>query len=549
MPFTVIERRAPLQGQQMIELVSRIGLTIGLLSLTWGCLAYRKGATPRSEGGRVVRAMTSEPANLDPQGPPSSGLNLILPYLFDTLVVRDATNQIHPLLAEHWAMGEQGKVLTMTLKANVTFHDGTPLDADAVLRTFRRLAETGTASPIYDGIQQIRSVDVVDAHTVRFQFAEPSPTFWSTISMPYASILSPDSIEQATTDPDRPLVGSGPFRLRSWDPGRAITLESNPDYAWSPPIVENQEAPHLAELTFRIIPDATTQLLALQSGEVDILFVNQPEHLRALENDQEITLHSAVLNSLVYLGFNCAKPPLDEPAIRRALSHAVDKQEILDLALGGIGQVAFAPLPPTLEGFDSGLQTYASGYDPDQAIKGLETAGFTRTVDNGWERATQTLALELLISTRAPNADIAALLQSQFKAVGVPVIIRQVDSRAVMQTTAEGAYDLLLWRYDWNDPDALRIFFSSPRIGRTNRIYYSNPLVDALLEEGAHTLDNTARQRIYSEAQRLMLLDAPLQPLYNPVDVIAVRNRVVGAQVSYMGRLLLNDVRIAASTP
>lgn len=157
-------------------------------------------STTPASGGVLVRAMTSEPATIDPQGAPSSGLSLVLPYLFDTLVVRDVDNRLLPALAEKWEVASDGKTISMTLRSGVTFHDGSPLTADAVRLTFERFKEKGVKSPIYGGIQQIAGIEAVDDLTVRFSFKEPPANFWSTISMPYAGILSPAAMEKAATD-------------------------------------------------------------------------------------------------------------------------------------------------------------------------------------------------------------------------------------------------------------------------------------------------------------------------------------------------------------
>lgn len=520
-------------------------LTVGCVPVSVSVETSGEAAeTEETTGGTLVRAMTSEPAQIDPQGAPNSGTNLVLPYLFDTLVVRDLDNSIHPLLAKSWQVSEDGLEITFELREGVTFHDGTPLNAEAVRFTFERFKEVGSRSPIYGGITQIAGVEVVDDQTVKFTFDEPTANFWSTISMPYAAIISPDSARKAEEAGEGHLVGSGPFILESWQTGQSITLKRNPDYTWGPPVVENQGAPYLDELVFKVIPDATTQLATLEAGEVDVLFINQPSHRTKLEGNEAVQLEEAVLNDLVYLGFNCQKPPFDEVLVRQALSHAVNKAEILKLALGGLGQIAFAPLPPTLPGFDPSLKEFELGYDVEKAAVLLVEAGFQQTADGTWERDGQPLTGQLLTSTRAPNEAIATLLQSQFKAIGVPIEIQQLDSRAVMQATTEGQFDLLLWRYGWNDPDALNIFLSTDRIGRTNRVAYSNAEVDTLLAQGARELDEAARVSLYVEAQKIILQDAPWQPLYNPVDMLAMSKRVQEAKVGYMGRLLLNDVWI-----
>ena len=146
-----------------------------------------------------------------------------------------------------------------------------------------------------------------------------------------------------------------------------------------------------------------------------------------------------------------------------------------------------------------------------------------------------------LTSNRAPNEAIATLIQSQLQEIGVPMEIQQLDSRAVMDATTAGAFDLLLWRFEWSDPDGLRIFLGSDAIGSTNRTAYSNPAVDALLNQAAHETDEAARAALYLDAQKLILADAPWQPLYNPVDVMAMRDAVNGIKIGYMGRMLVND--------
>ncbi len=527
-----------------MKILARFAIVMVVFSvLLAGCVPTVAPAASAPGEAVMTRALTSEPATIDPQGPPNSGLNLIMPYLFDTLIARDVDNTLVPALAASWAVADDGLAITVVLKPDIVFHDGTPMNAEAVKFSFDRFKETGVASPVYEGISQITAIDVVDDLTVRFNFDAPAANFWSTISMPYAAIVSPASVEAAAGGGH--LVGTGPFILSDWQAGQSITLVRNADYAWGPATVANQGAPYLDKLIFKVIPDATTQLAALETGEVDVMFINQPSQYQQLSANPDITLHHTVLNSLIYLGFNCRQAPFDETLVRQALSHAVNKDEIVTLALGGLGEAATAPLPSTLPGYDPSLADYALGLDLDAAAALLEQAGFERH-GGAWERDGQVLKGRLLTSTRAPNEAIATLIQSQLAALGVAIEIQQLDSKAVMEATTQGDFELLLFRYDWNDPDALNIFLSTDRIGSTNRVGYSNPDVDALLEQGAHELDEIARAAIYVKAQELILQDAPWQPLYYPVDVIAIRNRIAGATPGYMGRLLVNDAKVVA---
>lgn len=496
------------------------------------------------EGGIITRALTTEPTGLDPHGPPGSGQNILLPYLFDTLVFKDADNTLHPFLAESWEIAPDNSAITFDLRQGITFHDGTPLDAEAVVFSFERFRERGAGSPIAGDILSITAIEALDDDTVRFSFDDLSASFLSSLTMPYAGIVSPTAIEQAGDSFAQNPVGSGPFMLEEWQPGIAIRLARNPAYTWGPPVVANQGPPHIAAVEFTVIPDASTQLAALQAGEVDLIFVNQPGHILRLQDNPQIRQIEVTLNSLVYLGFNTQKAPFDDVRVRRALSHAVNKAEIVQTALGGLGQVAFAPMAPSLPGFDPALQEYALEYDPDRARELLIEAGFAQDAAGGWSRGVEQLRGVLLTSTRSPNADVATVLQSQFSAIGVPVEIQQLDAPTAMKTANEGNFDLWLWRYDWNDPDILNVKFASEYMGQTNRVFYSNPEVDQLLEYARVEMDPLARSQLYVEAQKLIMADAVWQPLYTPVDVIAVHERVENIVVGSMGRVLLNDARV-----
>jgi peptide/nickel transport system substrate-binding protein len=518
---------------------------LALLLLLSGCVGGAPGATPPAADGTLTRSLTDEPATLDPQGAANASTNVLLPYLFDTLVTRLSDGQYAPLLAEKWHVGADGQTVDFTLRQGVKFHDGTGLDAKAVVFTFERFQTAGDKSPIAGNVKEIAAVTALDERTVRFSFAKPTATLFSTLAMPYAGILSPAAVAAAGQDVGRKPVGTGLFRLGEWQPGVGVTLLRNPDYAWGTPEAQNRGAAKFAKLAFKVIPEASTQLAALQAGDVDALYVNEPSQLAKLEQDSRFTVRRVNQDALIYLGYNCARAPFDDVRVRQALSHAVDKEEIVKTALAGLGVVANTPLTPSMLGFNPDLGAYGQGFDLAGAKTLLSEAGFRHSGDGIWQRDGRQLTARLLTSTRAPNDAIATVLQSQFKALGVPVEIQQLDSAAAMKATTEGAFDILLWRYEWNDPDALNIYLGSSRIRQTNRVFYANRAVDDLLQKGVVEFDMARRAAIYHEAQKLILADAPWQPLYLPVEGLVVDKRVQGLQIGALGRMLVNDVTLA----
>ncbi len=254
------------------------------------------------------------------------------------------------------------------------------------------------------------------------------------------------------------------------------------------------------------------------------------------------------LNSLIYLGFNCKAAPLDDLNVRQAIAYAIDKQKLVQVALGGIGEAAFSPLASTLPGFDASLKPNELSFDLQKSAELLKQSGYRRQEDGTWISgdggAGKRLSLDLLISTRAPNEALATVIQEHLKMAGLQVNIRALESAAASEAATKGEYQMILWRYDWNDADVLMIYLSTDRIGRTNRSFYSNPELDALLVDAAREVDGQKRNQLYSRAQQILMAEVPWVPLYTPKDYIVLRNTIQGVVVGPMGRLLLNEASL-----
>ncbi len=241
-------------------------------------------------GGTLTSAILTDPIRIDPQAEPNPGLNALLPYLFDTLLVRDANNALAPSLAQGWQVSPDGRTITLQLKPEVYFQDGTVLNAQAVQSTLERFRAFGAESPIYDGILQIAGIDAVDDRTVRLEIDGSATEVLSALASPYAGIFSPESakrMEQGVTDH---LVGTGPFVLGDWQPGQSVLLQRYLSYHWGPATNQNRDRVFIANVVFQVIPDPRAQVKALKDGQVRAIYVADAEQWRELQSDPAVRL-------------------------------------------------------------------------------------------------------------------------------------------------------------------------------------------------------------------------------------------------------------------
>ena len=506
------------------------------------------------DGGTLAAALGSEPATLDPQVTSDAALAQTAPFLYDTLVYRELDGRYTPHLAERWDVAADGRQVTFALRPGVRFHDETPLDAAAVVKSFERLLRVGARSPILGDVKRASAIEVVGERQVRFTFAEPSATFLNAMSQPYAGIVSAAAAEKLGDGFGRAPVGSGPFRFKEWRAGAEIALARNAAYAWAPSAAKNKRAPLLDGVRLRILPEAGTQVAALRAGELDAAYLADGAAVKQLKSEPQskLELVSSNIQGLLYLGFNMRRAPVDQLPVRQAVAHAIDKRELAEVALDGMAQPVAAPLPPSIFAARPEVDRLERKHDPQAARTLLAAAGYRAGGSSGGgggtlEKDGKPLQLTLLTSTSAANGALATLLQAQLKKVGVDVRVQQLETAAVLAATPRGEFDLLLWRYDWKDPDALALFLASDKIGGGNRVFYANPKVDALLAQGQTEMDQDRRARVYVEAQQLILNDLPWHPLVAPVGMAAVRkDRVADVRIELQGKLLLNDARVIA---
>ncbi len=529
------------------------GIALGMTPRALGAVLVSAGvavpgsiaaaAAMQEAGGTMAFAVSSDPETLDPHITSNGAAWEVFNQIYSSLIYKDLDLTYKGLLAESWDVSEDNKEITFKLREGITFHDGSEFTADSVKYTIERLAELGAKSPIYDMALTI-TPEVIDPLTVKLVFETPNAAFFNGFEGGYGGMLSESAVEASGDDYGRAPVGTNAYKFNEWVTGSTVSLAAFEQYTTPEEYYENKGAPYIQELLYRVIAEPFAQVASLETGEVDAVELTATD-LPRFENDDRYEIFEERNTSLGYLGLTRIRPLMEDPNVRKAIAHAIDREEIVStLFEGGLAEAVSTPLPPSVPGYNEELQAKAPQFDQEAAKTLLEEAGWVEGDDGIREKDGVKMQPQLYTNTSATLGQLATLIQGQLRNVGVDVVINQLETAALLDFTPKGEHDMLLLTWGWSDPDVLFLFLSTDRMGSSNRVHYSNPDFDALLVEGKQTLDQDARMEVYYKAQEILLEDLPWVPLYMPITKTAVNKRVKGLQVFPTGGFLKNDAYI-----
>lgn len=472
------------------------GIVAAALALT--------ACTPADDAPQEAILTVANPmsvASIDPHGPGSGDRPTITvaQHVFDSLVVREGS-EFMPSLATSWD-NEDPNVWRVELVADAVFHDGTPVTAADVVASYERLVEL--KGPLASTWAAVESVVAEGDHTVVFTTVSPLGTFLSNLALLYVAPAA------GMNEPDFFLepIGSGPFAVESFTPGDRTVLVKNDDY-WG-------EEAQVDKLVIREIPEVSSLIAALETGEVDLTWGIAPDQLPNLMSNPDVTVESMPSFQYFMNWFNSSREPFTDPEVRRALWHAVDVESLVADLFPEAANVASAPIPSTVFGW-SEQDEYA--YDPDLARRMLADAGYPDGFD---------ASIDLSVGGGPQIRLIAQTMVSDWAEVGVNVELQEKERAVWLE-------DLLALNWDMNllinsvltgDADFTlgRLYPSS-----ANRTGYANPELDAILAEASATVDQSERAALYDQANAIIWDDAvgifPMELLAN----YAWRDRVVG---------------------
>jgi peptide/nickel transport system substrate-binding protein len=492
-------------------------------------------------GGTLTYARDGDADSLDPHKTTTTLSWQVQSQLYETLTAFDADGNIVPNLAASWEISEDGLEYTFTLQEGVTFHDGTPFNAEAVKFTFDRFIDEATGNPSKASIGPLTGTEAVDEMTARMTFSAPFAPLLSFLTDPFAGILSPAAVEAAGDEFGNAPVGCGPFRFVEWVKGDHITLERFDEYKGFHPMYNHEGPAYLDQVIYRTMPEEQARLAALETGEVNMAEPPLEEVVR-LQGDSNFTVNVAPnTGQLVFLEFAVHRAPFDDVRVRQAVGYAVDPALLVSIGLNDLAQTTQCTVGPGILGGNSEVcSTAGFSPDPERAKALLAEAGY----------GDAPLPVTLATWTGGNREDVAQLIQNQLNQVGFEVKLETMDIGSLSarvkaeNTTTEGNgfFDMMGWA--WFDPDILYALFHSP--GWVEG--FSSPELDTMLEDQRTITDRDERLAKIDEIQQYILENAAMVPLFSPGWnwILVSPTSVQGFQFAPFNRALLYDVSIAS---
>ena len=483
----------------------------------------------RTEPRTLVVATVRDATTLDPAGFSDTESQHVVMQIFETLVRFDKVGgNPKPSLAVKWSEAADHKSWTFELRRGVRFHDGTIMDADAVVVSFERQRDHGHRYHFHDFVywessfRNIKKVEKVDRYTVRVRLDAPYAPFLHNVAMFPVSIVSPAALAKHGPAIASHPVGTGPFEFVGWRKGRDIKLKKNPRY-WG-------RKPKVDRLVIKVIPDSRHRFMGLESNHVDVALGLSNPDLQLVSLHPKLKLRQLEGNNVAYLAMNNAKPPFDDMRVRQAVNHAVNKRAVVKLVYQGLAIPARGPLPPGSLGYHEETTTYA--YRPALARKMLEVAGW-----KGESRRQLKLYVMSNPRTYVPSPVLAArMIARNLADAGMDVKLVVKPFKEFLKATQDGDHDLCLggWTGDNGDPDNFLYMLldkDNARKGSArNLAWFTHQQFHTLLSLARQENGRYGRQKLYRRAMEIVADEAPWVPLAHSRVVVGTRSSIHGFQ-------------------
>ena len=485
-------------------------------------------------GDAIVAGLSGNPSILIPMLAGDTASHDVAGLIFNGLVKYDTDLSVTGDLAESWDISPDGLVITFHLKKGVKWTDGVEFTADDVMFGYKTIIDEKTATPYKGDYLQVKKAEVLDRYTFRVAYDKPfapALTTWGSLVVLPKHLLEGKDITKSKFA--RNPVGMGPYKLKKWAAGQEVVLESNRDYFEGRPFIDRY--------IYRIIPDPATRFIELRAGGLDSMSLTPIQYKKQTDNEffrKNFRKFRYPVPSYTYMGFNLRHPWFKDKRVRQAIAHGIDKEEIVDVVLFGLGRPATGPYVPNTWYYNPDVRQYE--YYISKAQKLLKEAGWSDTDNNGILDK-DGKPFEFTILTNMGNSlrkNTATIIQWRLRKIGINVRIRVLEwSAFINEFIDKRRFEVVIlgWSLGF-EPDQYDIWHSSKTGEKEfNFVSYSNPEVDELLEKGRSTFDVEKRKKAYYRIQEILADELPYIFLYVPDATPIVHSRFKGIRPTTIG--------------
>ncbi|KAB2330867.1 peptide-binding protein [Bacillus mesophilum] len=484
------------------------------------------------QGGDLIIGSSGAPTMFNGLYSSDASSSDIEGMIFDSLVGSDL--EFNPVtdggLAEEVDAAEDGLTYTIKLKEGATFHDGEALNADDVVFTYNIPLSDEYDGPRKSYFEAVESVEKIDDYTVQFNMSKVDAQF-PVVGLGFG--ILPEHILGDVPIPDlgehefntKNPIGSGPFKFEEWRDGEYVKVVANEDY-WD-------GRPYLDSVTYKIVPDANAILAQLQAGDIHYYAgVAQPDvpTVESFADAAGIRLESGLALSYTFLGLNQRMEMFQDVSVRQAITHAIDREAIVESVMAGYGEVAHVPESPLSWAYNPDVPKFE--YDVEKAKQMLADAGWTPGDDGILEKDGERFSFE--VKTNQGNKvreDIVVILQQQLKEVGIEIVPQIVEFSSLIADIDPGVWNFEGIVLGWSlgtDPDPSGIFHTKEIEAGLNFTAYSNPDLDVLMDQSLQELDKEKRKEQIGQVQQGLAEDQAYTFLYYPEEFRALPANLQG---------------------
>lgn len=466
-------------------------------------------------------------------------LNSANSLIFDRLLLQDADQSFHGLLATSWESSPDGMQWTFKLKPGVKFHNGEPFNARVIEWWVPKFAGTENAYTV----EAIQRVEVVDDLTVRFHMKQPDPNLLFNLASSFMGIPAPKAYD-ALGDKFgvAEAIGTGPFKMEKFTVGQQTVLVRNDDYKWGSDLSQNKGPAKIKRLTVREIAEDSTAFLELKTGGIDMVYTVPTDFLPRLQAEKNIKVMTIPGTEIVYMPINTSVAPFTDIKVREAVALAVNQKEILNTLYGGAGAEAHGFLISSLEEAKVDPK-YLIGYNPDRARALLDEAGWKVGPNGIRAKDGAPLQVKLWTQNGTEFKRVTEVVQAQLKAIGVQADITVFDASTInAQYKKRTEHQLAVRGYSWTNADILDWFFSAKRLGYPNVSMLDDPQAEAL-NDTAMNKSKTWDERVknFRAYHEYILSRFAFAPIYEPANSFAFNTKKLTFPTAIRGTRLTSQ--------